>query len=213
MNIKAIILDFDGVVVESNHIKHQAFSEMFKEYTEYYDQIMQYHMAHNHVSRHDKFKYIVEEILHQTYTRQHANQLAHRFVELTRGKIIKCPFVDGAFEFIRYFSVKYPLYVASATPLDELKIILKARDLMQYFKTIYGAPMKKIDMFYNVIENERVVPDELLFIGDSFEDYTVAKQSGVSFLARISSYSFKETDVKSFHNLSEIKSYLLKGGM
>jgi HAD superfamily hydrolase (TIGR01549 family) len=211
MTIRAIVLDFDGVVVESNNIKHQAFSELFKEYPEHYEQMMRYHRAHDHTSRHDKFKYIVENVLKQEYTQQHADRMATRFAELTRDKIIRCPFVDGADDFIQhFFSDKYPLYIASATPLDELKVILKTRGLLRYFKGVYGAPLSKKQMLSNVIRKEKILPKEVLFIGDSFDDYKVAKDAGVSFIARISDYNFKEVEVTSFKTMSEIKSYLLK---
>ena len=210
MKIKVIILDFDGVVVESNDIKHQAFSEMFKEYPEHYEQIMNYHRAHNHVNRYEKFRHIIENILEKEYTQQDIDEMAIRFAELTRNKIINCPFVEGADEFIQHFySNQYPLYIASATPLDELKRILKDRKLLQYFKGIYGAPTPKKEMLANVAQKEKISPDEVLFIGDSFEDYQVATETGVSFIARISDYDFSDIDVASFKTMSEMKSYLL----
>jgi HAD superfamily hydrolase (TIGR01549 family) len=172
---------------------------------------MKYHRAHDHTSRHDKFKYIVENILKQKYTQQHADRMATKFAELTRDKIIECPSVDGAEDFIQhFFSNKYPLYIASATPLDELKVILKGRELLRYFKDVYGTPLSKKQMLSNIIKKENILPKELLFIGDSFDDYKVAKEMGVSFIARISDYNFKDVGVTSFKNLSEIKSYLSK---
>lgn len=211
MVIKTIVLDFDGVVVESNDIKHQAFSELFMEYPEHYDEMMRYHRTHNHVCRHDKFKYIIENILGEEYTTKYANKMAERFSELTRDKIINCPFVDKAFEFIQhFFSNEYPLYIASATPLDELNIILNSRNLLPYFKRAYGAPMPKTEMFSDIIKKEKIFQDELLFIGDSYEDYEVAVKAGVSFIAKISDYDFKGVDVTSFENISEIESYILK---
>lgn len=214
MNVRAIILDFDGVVVESNNIKRQAFSEMFKKYTDQYEQIIRYTNTHNHVNRHDKFKYIVEEILHQEFTKKRSDEMASQFSTLTRDKIIQCPFVEGAYEFIKYFSsAQYPLYIASATPFDELKIILNARKLYNYFNVVYGAPMPKKEMFRDVIQREAILPKELLFIGDSIEDYKVAEESGISFIGRISDYDFKGLKVKSFKTMSEIKSYIVNGGI
>jgi HAD superfamily hydrolase (TIGR01549 family) len=210
--IKVIILDFDGVVVESNSIKHNAFSELFQEYPEHHDRIMQYHFAHNHVNRHAKFKYITEKILKQKYTQRMGKKLAARFSGLTREKIINCPFVEGALDFIQHFYKKNPLYIASATPLDELRVILRSRELLGYFKSIYGAPISKAKMFSEIIRKENVSPDEVLFIGDSPEDYKVAQEVGIHFLARGDRKTFTEAWVKCFRSMSEIKSYLLNGG-
>ncbi len=70
MNPRAIILDFDGTIVESVGIKDQAFEALFDQYPEHFDEIMQYHLAHNATIRFDKFKFIAENILHINYTDQ-----------------------------------------------------------------------------------------------------------------------------------------------
>lgn len=186
MRLKAIILDFDGVVIESNRIKHQAFSEIFSDHPEHYDEMMAYHLAHNHVDRHKKFRYWIEAVLKREYSKEDGDKLAQRFAQLTREKIINCPYVEGALDLIREFSPRFPMYIASATPLDELKIILDARKLTPYFKGIYGAPTPKQEMFADVIQREQIDRQEVLFIGDSPEDHDVAKESGIVFSGRIS---------------------------
>ena len=209
MLIKAIILDFDGVIVESNNIKHQAFSELFSEYPEHHDDIMAYHLSHNAVNRHEKFQYIMENILYQNYDQKLAKEWAERFSEMTRTRIINCPYVPGAIEFLEYFSGKYNIYLASATPLDELEMILNGRGLSHYFKTVYGAPTMKIEMFRDIAKREMIKPDEILYIGDSYEDYKVANDFGCDFIARTSDYDFEGLKIKRFQNMIEIKTYIL----
>ncbi len=41
--IKAILFDFDGVILESMDIKTKAFSKLFTKYPEYVDQIVKLH--------------------------------------------------------------------------------------------------------------------------------------------------------------------------
>jgi len=210
MDVKAIVLDFDGVMVESNKIKHEAFSEIFSQYPEHYEEMMSYHLSHNHVHRRDKFKHIYENILKKKYRDEDIEKLANRFSELTRRKIIESDYVDGAMEFMEYFYGRVPLYLASATPLDELEIILKERGIAAFFRRIYGAPMKKKDMFSDILEKEEISSGELLFIGDSPEDYRVAKDSGIKFVARISDSSVSEGNIVKFNNMKEIRKYLVK---
>lgn len=210
MKFKVIILDFDGVVIESNKIKHEAFSEIFSDYPEYYDKIMAYHYAHNHVDRHKKFKYFITNILNQPFAQALADRLAERFAQLTREKIINCPYVAGALDFIREFSTRFPMYIASATPLDELMIILEARRLNGFFKGIYGAPMPKQEIFKDVIQKEQIRLQEVVFIGDSPEDYQVAKEAGIFFIGRMSDAQLTNPSIKIFSNVAEIKTYLLK---
>ncbi|MFH1581661.1 MAG: HAD family hydrolase [Pseudomonadota bacterium] len=210
MKIRAIILDFDGVVIESNRIKHEAFSEIFSEYPEHYERMMAYHLARNHVDRHKKFKYFITEVLGQPFDQALADKLAQRFAKLTREKIINSSYVEGALDLIREFAAQIPLYIASATPLDELMIILEARQLTPYFKGIYGAPKPKQEMFALIMQQEGIGPKDLLFIGDSPEDHEVAKSSGINFVGRVSDTKFNDPSVKSFKDVSEIKAYLSK---
>lgn len=171
---------------------------------------MAYHYAHNAVNRHDKFKYIMESILKQEFDKKRVEDWASSFSKLTRDRIIECPYVVGALEFIQYFYRRYPLYVASATPLDELSIILQKRELLQYLEGFYGAPMSKKAAFKCITTDKKLIPRDILYIGDSLEDYTVAKEVGLCFIGRKSNYDFKGLEIESYENLFEVKSYILK---
>jgi phosphoglycolate phosphatase-like HAD superfamily hydrolase len=207
MEFKAIVLDFDGVVVESNEIKHRAFSEMFNGYAQY-EEIMRYHFSHNHVCRQDKFRHILKGILGQPVQETDIVKMAYEFSLLTRQKIIECPLVPGAEDFIVYFSSKVPLYIASATPIDELMLIIEGRKLNQYFKGIYGAPSRKFEMFNDILNKEKISSSDLLFIGDSKEDYEVTIRSGLQFIGRSRDNNFHSIEVPIYNDLCEIKSYI-----
>jgi HAD superfamily hydrolase (TIGR01549 family) len=209
MSIRVIVLDFDGVVVESNQIKHQAFSELFSRYPAFYEEIMKYQRAHNSVGRHQKFRYIMETIMHIPFSQVLADEWAMQYAAMTRSKIISCPFVPGVPEFLARFQKYYPLFLASATPLDELEIIVRDRDLSPFFTGIYGAPVKKPEIFSRIAQKSDLLPGEILFIGDSREDYLAAQEYGCHFIARISDYSFNEENTVRFHDLYEIKTYIV----
>ena len=204
MPLTIIVLDFDGVVVESTKIKHEAFAELFKDYPQR-ELILQYHHSHNGVNRHDKFRYIMENILGVGYSDSLALEWAKRFSELTRERIIHCPFVEGALDFLESFYEKFPLYLASATPLDELRIIVSQRGIEKYFTGVYGAPMKKTAMFTQIMRKEKTLPSQMLFIGDSREDFAAAQECGIPFIARISDNNFEGMNVTKYFNLKEIK--------
>jgi HAD superfamily hydrolase (TIGR01549 family) len=181
MAVKALVLDFDGVVVESNDIKHRAMAELFKGYPEKLKEIMAYHLSHNAVNRHEKFRYIMEKIFKKEFDPKLAKEWADKFSALTRQEIISCPYVPGTHEFIELNYTKYPIYLASATPLDELRLILEGRGILKYFKGVYGAPLPKTEMFRDIAEKEGIRPQEMLFIGDSPEDRESAEKFGCLF--------------------------------
>lgn len=209
MTIRAIVLDFDGVIVESNQIKHQAFADLFSRYPVYYDEIMAYHRAHNAVDRHQKFRHIMEAIMKVPFSRDLADEWADQYAAMTRGRIIACPYVPGAPEFLREFQNKVPLYLASATPRDELIIIVQERGIQPFFAGIYGAPEKKPEIFSGIAGTGHYLPGEILFIGDSREDFLAAEQFGCRFIARISDYPFRDERTERFHDLYEIKTYIV----
>lgn len=214
MTVKAIVLDFDGVIVESEDIKDQAFRELFEDYPRHLDAIMMYHLSHKTVSRYDKFAHIVTNVLGEPYDADRARELDAAFSPLVRQRIISCPEVEGAQEFLEYFSPRVPLFVASATPQGELEAIIAGRGLGGYFKAVYGTPLTKGEILSRVMNIERLGPDELVYIGDTRNDFEAARQSGVVFVGRTRKEPFDGLDVPAFRGLNGIRDYLqpLLGG-
>jgi len=62
-NIRAMVLDFDGVLVESNAAKLSAFKDLFALYTSYQGLMMDYHLANYSLSRMMKFEYYVYDLM------------------------------------------------------------------------------------------------------------------------------------------------------
>ena len=55
--VKAIIFDFDGVILESLEIKTNAFKKLYKSYgTDIVDKVAIHHLENGGVSRYEKFK-------------------------------------------------------------------------------------------------------------------------------------------------------------
>lgn len=208
MRFKAIILDFDGTIIESVGIKNAAFEELFKEYPRHIDEIMQYHLSHNAVIRYEKFRYIFEEILHLPYTNEIKERLSSRFSRYCLERITKCLFVNGAKEFLDYFYLKLPLYVISINPPDELEEIINTRGLTKYFKKIYSGPIDKTGAIREIVTLEALSNKEVIFIGDAPEDYKSAQEAGVFFVARSNGRSFTNVRIPQFKDLACIKSFL-----
>jgi phosphoglycolate phosphatase-like HAD superfamily hydrolase len=207
MNFKVIILDFDGTIVESVGIKDEAFRVLFQEYPMHMEKIIEYHLSHNATVRFEKFRHIVENILGQEYSKKTDEHLCTRFSDLVFQEIIKCPYVEGAEEFLNYYFVKAPLYLASASPASELDKILSARGLKKYFRCVYAIPWEKTDILGDIIKRENVAAADVTFIGDSYEDYKAAHAKGVHFVGRNSGKSFHGANIPVYDDMVEIKKY------
>lgn len=183
--IKAIIFDFDGVILESALIKTDAFAEVVRDYPkEQAEEFVQYHMTHMGISRHVKFRYFIEEILHETYNDDKEKALAAKFSDIVFEKVMHCDFVPGAREFLEQSYQEYDLYIATGTPEEEIRQILNGRDLTKFFKGVYGTPGKKEDIVDNIMKTNRYSPREVIFVGDADTDLKAAGKNEVYFVGR-----------------------------
>ena len=88
--IKAIILDFDGVILESCEIKTQAFRKLFEDYPEHVNTIVKYHRHHGGVSRYKKITYFYNNILKQPLNDEKLEELGKRFSRLVLDEVKRC---------------------------------------------------------------------------------------------------------------------------
>lgn len=204
---KAIIFDFDGVILESMDVKTEAFAFLFKDYSEHVPAIIALHRKHGGMPRFEKFEIIYSDILKQDLSEDEKNDLGKRFSEHVYHKVLKCPFVEGAQEFLEKHYQRIPLFIASGTPEQEIKSIIKERGLDKYFRGVFGSPSKKKDIILKIIKEFNFNPQEIIFIGDAIEDYNGARGAGVKFIGRITeNSSFEGLKVDGvIHNLFNLE--------
>ena len=197
--ISAIILDFDGVILESVSVKTEAFRTLFSFVPEHVEEIVQFHKENGGMSRYDKFRYIYKNIIGQELTQQKFNELSDTFSRIVFNAVIKAPFVPGAHEFLEIYYSKIPLYVVSATPEEELIQIIQKRGMSHYFRKVFGAPLKKTECISDIIKITGPPPDSVIFVGDAKNDFEAAQAVGVRFIGRI-----KPGDENRFEGLTGI---------
>lgn len=217
LNIKVIVLDFDGVMLESTDIKAEAFGRLFTNYPDHIAEIIKYHLDNGGISRYIKFRYIFKNIIKRPYNQEIEDRLAKEFKKLTLDRIIKCPFVYGAVEYLEKYYRRLPFYIVSGIPDEELKEILSIRKLSKYFINVYGSSRSKQEWLRIIIREEKIDPKNLLFVGDALSDYRAGAAAKVNFIRRISNNGniFPSNNThKTIRNLCELSSItrsLLKG--
>ena len=212
-SLRVIILDFDGTIVESNHIKDNAFDKIFSDWPTYKKTMMKWHLASNTIDRREKFRYFVEEVLNMPENDKLINKLTDRFSILTKKLIIESPLVEGVLEFLDYFHHKTSLFVVSATPQKELYEITLAKGLYKFFKHVYGAPINKTETIKNIQSVENVEINEMLYIGDSPEDQQTAIDVGIHFVARRSDRTLHDMTDLIFEDMNSILYHLKLGNI
>ena len=183
-SVLVLILDFDGVVLESVGVKTAAFRTLISFVPAHVDEIVEYHRRNTGVSRFDKFRYIYREILKEPLSEEQFAFLSDRYADLVVEGVVASAFVPGADEFLAAFSRRLPIFVVSATPEEELRSIIRRRGLDGHFKGVYGAPTRKTDAIRDIMEKTRATGRETLFVGDAVNDLNAARASGVRFVGR-----------------------------
>ena len=183
--IRAIILDFDGVLLESEPAKSATFDDVFEAYPAYSAAMQAYNRAHSTLPRRVKFEHCVSAIMGRAGDAAMVDDMVRRFAELVVDRVERCDEVPGATAFLAEFSARVPLYVSSVTPEQELRAVLHRRGWMSKLIDVFGdPPTPKVDAIRTVLRLERLLPDDVVFIGDSAGDLRAAHTTGVEFVGR-----------------------------
>ena len=185
MPLRAILFDFDGVLVESNEIKSLAFHDLYLGHgTEAASSALDIHVRHHGASRFEKFAIMHREILGREITAAESAALGEQFAEICFERVCACPAVAGARDVLELWAARIRLSIVSATPQDELRAIVKARGLTPFFRHILGKPGSKLDNINQILRQDRLAPGDALFDGDQISDNEAAHRAGLPFIAR-----------------------------
>jgi beta-phosphoglucomutase len=195
-----ILLDFDGVILESVSVKTDAFRSLFSFSPDHVDEIVQYHIDNGGMSRFEKIRYIYSHILHKELSQETFDALSHRFSELVEEKVANAPFVDGALTLLETQYADHSLYIISATPQEELVRIVNNRGISRFFKGIFGAPDKKTEHIQRILTEKKMSPHDVIFVGDAVNDWEAARNTGIRFIGRN-----KPGDPNRFVNLAGVE--------
>lgn len=183
--IKYILWDFDGVIIDSEMIRQKGFRYALREYDEdLVDKLIDYHCENGGISRYEKFDYFLREIL--SYSGNIKSQLKNFLAdyssvmerEMTDSNLL----IRESLEFIQENYENFEMHIVSASDDTELKNLASALSISVYFRSINGSPTPKVDLVKNIISEYNYVRDEIVLIGDSINDYHAAKDNNIHFM-------------------------------
>ncbi|MFC1509553.1 HAD family hydrolase [Candidatus Omnitrophota bacterium] len=185
--IKSIIFDFDGVIADSNNVKTEAFIQLFDGYSSCLkEKIKTFHLQNGGMSRFEKFRYIYENFIKEPLSDERFNKLCRDFKRFVVDRVVSAPLIDGVKNFLEENKDRYKFYIVSGTPDEEIKEIVKRRGLGIYFSDVYGSPRSKKELIEIVLKENDYSPEDVVFLGDSINDYEGAKGVGVKFVGKVS---------------------------
>jgi phosphoglycolate phosphatase-like HAD superfamily hydrolase len=179
-----VFWDFDGVIKESVDIKTHAFVSLFDGYgLDVAEKVRAHHVANGGMSRFDKIPLYLQWA-DEDPSEDRVKEFCDCFSRLVLQGVIDAPWVPGAENYLRSNPHQQSFMLISATPQDELDLILQALELKKCFSGVFGAPVTKNDAIRITLENSGISYEDCLMIGDAHADMEAAQANHVPFLLR-----------------------------
>ena len=179
---QTLVFDCDGVVLNSNKIKTQAFYEATKHFGhEPAQALVDYHVQNGGISRYAKFEYFITQILKQELDESLNQDLLQRFAEAVKNGLMTCEVAEGLDE-LREKTKHANWLIVSGGDQSELREVFAARGLDKYFNGgIYGSPDTKDEILAREKKQENIT-GSALFFGDSKYDYQAVQSAELDFV-------------------------------
>lgn len=211
IDYQTLVFDCDGVVLNSNKVKTQAFYEAVKHFGHDSAQaLVDYHVANGGISRYLKFEYFITNILQTSFDQSILDDLLNRFSQAVKQGLMACGVADGLEE----MKLKTPhanWLIVSGGDQNELRDVFASRGLTNYFDGgIFGSPDDKDKILAREKAYQNIATNAL-FLGDSKYDYLAASKAGLDFVflsdwteVKDWPYWADENNLKSYRNLSDL---------
>jgi phosphoglycolate phosphatase-like HAD superfamily hydrolase len=177
-----LVFDCDGVILDSNQIKTEAFREVALPYgSEAAAALVKYHVENGGISRFRKFQYFLDEILLEAATPERVTALATKYGDCVYKGLLSCSVTPGLKE-LRQQTQGMGWMIVSGGADDELRRVFDQRGLAPLFdKGIFGSPSTKDEIFGRLLSSQMLnLP--ALFVGDSRYDHEASRRAGLDFV-------------------------------
>jgi phosphoglycolate phosphatase-like HAD superfamily hydrolase len=211
---KTLVFDCDGVILDSNRIKTEAFAHVAMKFgINAADQLVRFHVQNGGVSRYRKFEYLLVNILHRASDVKVIEDLAKEYGQRVCEQLLLCPMTQGLHE-LRNATSHTNWMVVSGGDQAELHYIFDQRGLTPHFnRGIYGSPATKDEILDRLILSGHLEMPAL-FLGDSRYDHEAAKRAGLDFIFIHEWTEFKswqdycvKNDIPVINRISELYKY------
>lgn len=213
-----IVFDFDGVLVDSNAVKRNAYYEALADIPGSADAINEildgpplepsdrYHTIKRIVS-------LLGELgLHTEDRPRLTAERAERYSSICARGLRLCAELPGASRLLARLSETHPLYVNSATPEPILRATVAERGWATHFRDILGSPATKVANLQRIALAEGIELRQILFVGDSEVDRLAAGQTGCPFVGVvIEAGRFEVSPARVVTDLADLPSLVASG--
>mgnify|MGYP001303221616 CR=1 FL=1 len=182
-NYDSFLFDCDGVILDSNHIKTEAFRSALEDYPkEKVNVFINYHQVNGGVSRYEKIEYFFKTIHPKKNPNKFISESLDLYSTIVKKELIECELIHGVREFLDLlFDLSAECYVITGGDQEEVEYVFKKRGLSKYFIKILGSPKtKSYNMTY--LKKSKNIPSNSVYFGDSKLDFEIAEEFGIDFI-------------------------------
>lgn len=181
---RAVLFDFDGVILESNPARTEGFRRLFAEHpAPAIEALVRYHEENGGLSRYHKIEYFFREILKRDVSPAERDRHAARFSALVKQAVIDSPYVPGARDFVLR-EHPFSMHLVSGSDQEELREICGRLGIAARFDGIFGSPATKIRNVADILAAHGCKAGRTVLVGDSRNDLEAARANGIFFIAR-----------------------------
>ncbi len=178
---KSTILDVDGVLFDSNTLKHDNMRKAASEFAEgeRLEEFLSYFILHNGLPREIKIeKYFGKDTMI-------SQALLNRYNQLNQQTLMAAEMTQGSKDFLRKASSQMPVWALSGGAEREVKALFEKNNITSFFEGIYGGPVSKKEHIKKL-----PVVHPCLYVGDSKIDYETALlvDAGFAFMTRYTQF-------------------------
>jgi len=181
---KTILFDCDGVVLNSNFLKIEAYRLTALEFGASKEDAMRlvnHHIEFTGISRNIKFAYFLENILKKPVDESSMNHLLRQLNIEVERLLENCDIAEGL-EKLREKTKQAHWMIVSGGDQEEIIRLFSRKSLLKYFDVgIFGSPDSKEEIVARELKKS-TGQAPALFIGDSKYDYQVAKKNNLDFI-------------------------------
>ena len=208
-NYSHLFFDCDGVILNSNKVKTNAFYKIAIKYgKESAKKLVNHHINNGGISRYKKIKFFQNNIIKNNDLNLYEN-LVNDYGKILKKELLETEIAKGIFKIKEIFPDS-KIAVISGSDQKELIWLFNKLKIDHIFDAgIYGSPKSKEEIFKQIFKNSRDILSAI-YLGDSKYDYEVSKMYGMDF-AFLTEWTevqewftfTKRNDIKSYLNISE----------
>lgn len=209
---KYILFDFDGVLVDSNSIRHKGFATLFRLFPEKeVEELFHFSQKNGGMSRFEKIRYFFTQIRNENITEEKIFEYAKQYSVIVKEQVILSNAIPGSVDFLESFKDSYTFALISASDQEELRDICHVRNIDSYFEEILGSPTLKAENISMLFAKKGWKKEESVYIGDSPNDLKAAMANNLDFIGLNSvEVHWNKESIITIDSFSQLPQKLLK---